>query len=186
MSTASSLYSLTTSGSQVEYQCSGESVCIDTDSTYIVVIPLGTCLSVAQSSTATILGTVKDTTGALIPGVSITVKHTESGLTRSVVSGERGGYNVPLLPVGAYEITTTMPGFKQQVRSGINLVVGQQAVIDLTLEVGAAAQQITVSEEAPLVNTTLSSTSGLISEQQVKELPLNGRSFDQLLVLNAG
>src|SRR3989442_8074171 len=92
-----------------------------------VLIALGTCLSVAQTSTATILGTVKDTSGALVPGVSITVKHTESGLTRSVVSGERGGYNVPLLPVGAYEITTTMPGFKQAVRSGINLVVGQEA-----------------------------------------------------------
>src|SRR5438046_834686 len=79
-----------------------------------------------------------------------------------------------------------MPGFKQQVRSGINLVIGQEAVIDLTLEVGAAAEQITVSEEAPVVNTTLSSTSGLITEQQVKDLPLNGRSFDQLLVLNVG
>src|SRR5947208_2874118 len=150
------------------------------------LIALGRCLSVAQTSTATILGTVKDTTGALIPGVSITVKHTESGLTRGVVSGERGGYNVPLLPVGAYEITTTMPGFKQQVRSGINLVVGQEAVVDLTLEVGANTEQVTVTEEAPLVNTTTSSTSGLITEQQIKELPLNGRSFDQLLLMNVG
>src|SRR5437899_1170529 len=141
------------------------------------LIALGTCLSVAQTSTATILGTVKDTSGALVPGVSIMVKHTESGLTRNVVSGERGAYTVPLLPVGAYEITTAMPGFKQQVRSGINLVVGQEAVVDLTLEVGAAAETVTVSEEAPLVNTTTSSTSGVITEQQIKELPLNGRSF---------
>src|SRR5437762_2665788 len=84
----------------------------------VALIALGTCLSFAQTSTATILGTVKDASGALIPGVSITVKHTESGLARTVVSGERGGYNVPLLPVGPYEITTTMPGFKQQSRSG--------------------------------------------------------------------
>src|SRR5881396_2439841 len=152
----------------------------------VALIALGTCLSFAQNSTATILGTVKDASGALIPGVSITVKHTESGLTRTVVSGERGGYNVPLLPVGAYEITTTMPGFKQVVRSGINLVVGQEAVVDLTLEVGAAAELVTVTEEAPLVNTTTSSTSGVITEQQVKELPLNGRSFDQLITLNVG
>src|SRR5881397_1372257 len=152
----------------------------------VVLIALGTCLSVAQTSTATILGTVKDTSGALIPGVSITVKHTEIGLTRSVVSGERGAYNVPLLPVGAYEITITMPGFKQQVRSGINLVVGQEAVVDLTLEVGAIGEQVTVTEEAPLVNTTTSSTSGVITEQQVKDLPLNGRSFDQLITLNVG
>src|SRR5439155_4424040 len=86
----------------------------------VALIALGTCLVFAQTSTATILGVVKDNSGALVPGVSITIKHTESGLTRSVVSDERGGYNVPLLPVGAYEITTTMPGFKQQVRSGVN------------------------------------------------------------------
>src|SRR3989441_3190332 len=152
----------------------------------VALIALGTCLVFAQTSTATILGVVKDTSGALVPGVSITVKHTESGLTRSVVSGERGAYTVPLLPVGAYEITTAMPGFKQAVRSGINLVVGQEAVVDLTLEVGANTEQVTVTEEAPLVNTTTSSTSGVITEQQVKELPLNGRSFDQLIALNAG
>src|SRR5437899_11973352 len=80
------------------------------------LIALGIGLSVAQTSTATILGTVKDTSGALVPGVSITVKHTESGLTRSVVSGDRGGYNVPLLPVGGCDITTAMPGFKRPVR----------------------------------------------------------------------
>src|SRR2546428_1640580 len=154
----------------------------------VVLNALPTCLVFAQTSaaTATILGVVKDTTGALIPGVSITVKHTETGLTRTAISSETGDYNVPLLPVGAYEITTAMPGFKQEVRRGINLIVGQQAVINLTLEVGAAAETVTVTEEAPLVNTTLSSTSGLITEQQVKELPLNGRSFDQLLALNVG
>src|SRR5881409_726882 len=152
----------------------------------VVLIALGTCLSVAQTSTGTILGVVKDTTGALIPGAMVTVKHTETGYTRTAISSETGDYNVALLQVGAYEITTAMPGFKQDVRRGINLVVGQQAVVNLTLEVGAAAEQVTVTEEAPLVNTTLSSTSGLITEQQIKELPLNGRSFDQLLALNAG
>src|SRR5438094_2694870 len=152
----------------------------------VALIAFGTCLSFAQTSTATILGTVKDVSGALIPGVSITVKHTESGLTRTVVSSEQGGYDVRLLPVGAYEITTMMPGFKSDVRSGINLVVGQEAVVDLTLHVGAPAEQVTVSEEAPLVNTTTSSTSGVITEQQVKDLPLNGRSFDNLILLNVG
>src|SRR5947208_7157854 len=153
----------------------------------LVLIALGTnWRAFAQTATATIVGVVKDTSGALIPGVSITVKHTETGQTRTAISSDSGSYNVPLLPVGAYEISTMMPGFKQQLRSGITLVVGQQAVIDLTLEVGAAAEQVTVSEEAPLVNTTLSSTSGLITEQQVKDLPLNGRSFDRLLELNAG
>src|SRR6266581_2898343 len=152
----------------------------------IGLIVLGSGLVFAQGSTATILGLVHDTSGALVPGVSINVKHVDTGLTRTALTSESGAYNVQFLPVGAYEITTTMPGFKQQVRQGINLVVGQQAVIDITLEVGGTAEQITVSEEAPLVNTTLSSTSGLITEQQVKDLPLNGRSFDRLLELNAG
>src|SRR5437899_8180496 len=152
----------------------------------IVLIALPTCLVFAQTSTATILGVVKDTTGALIPGVSITVKHTETGQTRTAISSGAGDYIVPLLPVGEYELSTTMPSFKQEVRRGINLVVGQAAVINLTLEVGAPEEKVVVTEEAPLVNTTLSSTSGLITEQQVKELPLNGRSFDQLLALNVG
>src|SRR2546428_6743870 len=152
----------------------------------VATIVLGTSLVFGQTSTATILGTVRDPSGALVPGVSISVKHTESGLTRTVVSSERGSYNVPLLPVGAYEITTTMPGFKQEVRSGINLVVGQEAVVDLTLEVGANAEQVTVTGEAPLVNTTTASVSGLANERQGKGLPLNGRSFGNLITLNAG
>src|SRR3989449_2936645 len=152
----------------------------------VVLIALTTCLVFAQTSAAAILGVVKDTTGALIPGVSITIKHTETGQMRTAISSETGDYIVALLPVGEYELTTTMPSFKQEVRRGINLVVGQQAVIDLTLEVGAPEEKVIVTEEAPLVNTTLSSTSGLITEQQVKELPLNGRSFDQLLAINVG
>jgi hypothetical protein len=118
--------------------------------------------------------------------VSVVAKHIESGSTRTVVSNETGNYRLPLLPVGPYEISTDMPGFKPQVRRGVNLSVAQEAVVDLTLEVGGAAEQVTVIEEAPLVNTTLNATSGLITQQQVKDLPLNGRSFDQLLTLNTG
>src|SRR5205085_7535254 len=136
----------------------------------------GSCLVFAQGSTATISGVVRDTSGALIPGVTITVKHVDTGQGRTIVSSENGGYALQFLPVGPYELTTEMPGFKQQVRRGINLLVGQEAVVNLTLEVGAAAEQITVVETAPLVNATLSSTSGLINEAQIKDLPLNGRS----------
>src|SRR5438034_11066282 len=93
----------------------------------VVLIAFGTSLIFGQGGTATILGVVRDTSGALIPGVSITVKHVDSGLTRTVVSSEHGGYFAPLLPVGPYEVTALMPGFKQQVRSGIHLVVGQEA-----------------------------------------------------------
>src|SRR5206468_1023873 len=102
------------------------------------------------------------------------------------ITSENGGYSLPLLPVGPYELSANLPGFKPQVRRGINLSVGQDAVINLTLEVGGVAEKVTVTEEAPLVNTTVSSTSGLINEGQIKYLPLNGRSFEQLLTLNTG
>src|SRR5207247_11041750 len=81
----------------------------------VATIALGTSLVSAQTSTATILGTVKDTSGALVPGVSITVKHTENGLTRTVVSRERGGYDVPQPPVGAYESPKIVQDFQQDV-----------------------------------------------------------------------
>jgi Carboxypeptidase regulatory-like domain len=152
----------------------------------IGLIAFANCLVFAQGSTAAISGVTRDTTGALVPGVTVTVKHLESGLTRTAVTNENGGYSVQFLPVGPYELTTDMPGFKQQVRRGIDLSVAQEAVVNLTLEVGNLTEHVTVTEAAPLVNATLSSTSGLITEQQIKELPLNGRSFDQLLTLNVG
>jgi len=152
----------------------------------ISLIALGNGLVYAQGSTAAITGTVKDASGAVLAGAAISVRHLETGLTRAVVTDASGSYSIPSLPVGAYEFTVAKEGFRKEVRRGIDLVVGQEAVVDLTLQVGNIDQQITVEGEAPLVNTTLSSTSGLINEQQVKDLPLNGRSFDQLITLNVG
>jgi hypothetical protein len=116
----------------------------------------------------------------------VTVKHLETGLTRAVEVDATGNYRIAPLPVGEYELTAEQMGFQREVRRGINLVVGQEAVLNLTLQVGSVVQQVTVTEAAPLINTTTVSTSGVISEQQLKELPLNGRSFDQLLTLNVG
>jgi hypothetical protein len=136
--------------------------------------------------TASITGTVRDTSGAIMPGAAVTVKHTESGLVRTAETDSNGNYTVPSLPVGRYEVSTEKTGFKQAVRRGINLVVAQEAVVNLTLEVGNVVDQVTVTAEASIVNTTLTPTSGLVSEQQIRDLPLNGRSFDQLLTLNTG
>jgi Carboxypeptidase regulatory-like domain len=151
----------------------------------VVLIAFGSCLVFGQS-TAAISGVVRDSSGAVVPGVTVTVRHIESGLARTAVTNESGSYVIQLLPVGAYEITTDLPGFKQAVRRGVNLVVGQEAVVNMTLEVGAAAELVTVTGEAPIVNTTLASTSGLVNEAQIKDLPLNGRSFDQLLTVTTG
>src|SRR5437773_9802969 len=139
-----------------------------------------------QGFSAAIVGIVHDASGAVVPGVSVTAKHIESGLTRSVITSEAGNYSIPSLPVGAYELTAELSGFKQQVRRGITLAIGQEAVVNLTMEVGEIKDNVTVTEDAPLVNTTLSSTSGLVSKEQIKDLPLNGRSFLELMTLNAG
>src|SRR5438552_6480760 len=91
---------------------------------------------------------------------------------------------MPVLPVGPYEGKAEKPGFKQKLRRGNTLVIAQEAVVNLTLDVGDLVEKITVTEETPIVNTTLSSVSGLINQQQIKDMPLNGRSFNDLLVLN--
>src|ERR1700730_4324912 len=152
----------------------------------IGLLALGTGLVFGQGSTGAVTGTVKDMSGAVLQGTAVTVKHLETGLTRSAEADNSGNYSVPSLPIGAYEVTVEKMGFQREVRRGIDLVVGQEAEINLILRVGSIDQQVTVTEDAPLVNTTLASTAGLISESQIKDLPLNGRSFDQLITLNVG
>src|SRR5229473_2195573 len=152
----------------------------------VALLALGNCPVLAQGFAGSITGTVKDVSGAAVLGATVTVKHPETGLTRAVEVDANGHYSFASLPVGEYELTAEKIGFQREVRRGIKLAVAQEAVVDLILQVGSMVQQVTVTEDAPLVNTTPTSTSGLINEQQIKELPLNGRSFDQLLTLNVG
>src|SRR5213593_1236346 len=150
-----------------------------------VLVVSGNGLVFGQEFSATMSGVVHDANGGLVPGVSVTAKHIESGLTRTVITSETGSYRMPALPVGEYEVTAELSGFKQQVRRGVTLVVAQEAVVNLTLDVGDLKEQITVTEEAQIVNTTMSSTSGLVTGEQIKNLPLNGRSFLELMRLNS-
>jgi len=129
----------------------------------IGLIVLGNVLVFAQGFTGAITGTVKDVSGAALVGAAVTVKHLETGLTRSAEADNSGNYSVPSLPVGAYEVTVEKAGFQRELRRGIDLVVAQEAQVNLTLQVGSIDQQVTVTGEAPLVNTTLSSTSGLVT-----------------------
>ncbi len=139
----------------------------------------------AQVSAA-ISGRVEDATGSPVSGVSVTVKSVETGATRSVTTDADGNFRLLSLPIGQQELKAEKPGFKAISRTGINLAVGQEAVLNLQLEVGDLVQQVTVVAEAPVVNTTTSSVSGFVSEREVKDLPLNGRSFDNLIALNPG
>src|SRR3989442_8739465 len=125
-------------------------------------LALASGLVFGQEFSATMSGVVHDANGGLVPGVTVTAKHTESGLTRTVITNETGSYRMPALPVGAYEVTAELSGFKQQVRRGVTLVVAQEAVVNLTLDVGDFKEQITVTAETKIVNTPMGSTSGRI------------------------
>ena len=135
---------------------------------------------------ASIVGNVTDATGAAVKGASITVSSEETGATRNVTTDDAGNFRVLSLPLGPQEVKAEKPGFKSIVRKGINLEVGQEAVVNLRLELGEFVQQLSVTEETPIVNTTTASVSGMVGERDIKDLPLNGRSFDNLIALNPG
>jgi hypothetical protein len=136
--------------------------------------------------TASITGNVQDPSGAAVRDTKITVKSQESGATRTVVTDDSGNFRFLSLPLGPQELKAEKQGFKAVIRTGVSLEVGQEAVVNFRLEVGDLVQQMSVSEEAPVVNVTTASVAGMVDEQQIKELPLNGRSFDDLIALNPG
>src|SRR5712692_8357823 len=152
----------------------------------LIGVFFGALVVSAQVTTGTISGVVQDSSGAVISGATVTVRNQDTGTARTVTSDEGGNYRVLSLPIGRYEVRVESVGFKAVVHTGINLVVGQEAVVNLLLEVGQLQQEVTVTTEAPIVNTTTASISGLVGEREVKDLPLNGRSFDNLITLNPG
>src|SRR6266576_2086331 len=146
-----------------------------------------TCwLSTRAQVPSSIKGVVTDPSGAPVPAATVTTKNTETGAARSASTDDEGRYQIVWLPVGQYQVAVTKPGFEEAIRSGIRLVVGQEARVDLRLQVSTVKAEVTVSQDAPMVSTTTRDISGLVSERQVKELPLNGRSYDLLLPLNPG
>ncbi len=140
----------------------------------------------AQVTTATIVGTVRDETGAMLPGVTIAVKNLDTGVMRTLITDDVGRYRVPALQPGGYELRAGLAGFQVRVRRGITLAVGQEAVVDMVLKVGELTEEVVVIGEAPLVDTTSSTITGLVDDRQICDLPLNGRSFTQLALLQAG
>jgi len=130
---------------------------------------------------ASIAGTVTDSSTAMV-----TAKNTETGAVRTALTDDAGRYQVVALAIGLYEVSVSKSGFQEAIRTGIRLVVGQEAIVDLTLQISAVKAEVRVSEDAPLVSPTTQDISGLVGEQQVKDLPLNGRSYDLLLPLNPG
>src|SRR5438552_6206126 len=137
----------------------------------------------AQTTTAAFQGTVTDSSAAVLPGAQVTASNVETGLKRTTITNETGRFLLSQLPPGSYEITVSLPGFETLVRKGMTLTVGQQANLTLSMKVGAVDQQVVVTGDAPIVETWQSSVSGVVEEKRITELPLNGRDFTQLALV---
>lgn len=140
----------------------------------------------AAQVAASISGRVTDPSGAIVSGAAVTAKNTETGGVRNAVTDDAGRFWVMSLAAGEYEVRITKPGFQEQVRGGIHLLVGQEATIDFTLRLGRVTEQVRVNSDAPVVSLTAAAISGVVGERQVKDLPLNGRSYDELMTLDPG
>src|ERR1035437_10119256 len=153
----------------------------------LALILLSVAISVsAQVSTGIILGVAKDTSGASVPGATITITNVDTNATRTIVTGDDGAYRVPALLVGHYQVKAEHAGFKTETRSGIILEVAQEAVVNVDFQVGTAEQQVLVTGEAPVVNTSNATLGGIVNEQKMQDLPLNGRNYVDLSLLQPG
>jgi len=153
----------------------------------VLLLLLGLAAGVTSAQgEASISGVVTDATGSAIAGANVKVESAETGSVRNLVTDAAGRYDAPLLVVGTYKLTAEKTGFQSESKTGIALVVGQRAEVDFSLPVGELRETVIVTEQPDAVNLTTQDVSGLVGEKQVKDLPLNGRSYDQLLTLNPG
>jgi len=146
----------------------------------IIALPV-----IASAQEATLGGTVTDSTGGVLPGATVTAVHEASGNTFEGVTDERGTYRIAAR-TGVYRMTAVLPGFATLTRGGLELLVGQQAVVNLQMVPSGVQESVTVTGETPLVDTTSSTLSGNIDPRQMQELPLNGRNWMDLALLAPG
>ena len=153
-----------------------------------LLVCLLACASSAQSDIggATLNGAIVDPSGANVAGAKVTVSNAATGFTRTTGSNEAGLYNFSRLPVGTYEVSVEVQGFKLSKRTGVQLGIGAVATLNISLEIGAAQEQVSVTSEVPIVETTRSQTSTVVNEKAVADLPVNGRNFLDFTLLTPG
>jgi outer membrane receptor protein involved in Fe transport len=155
------------------------------------LIMVAVCLAAAarvaaQSATGSIEGTIVDQSGALMPGVTVTVEQLETGTTRTAVTDENGIFRMPLLPVGIYDVTAELSGFMPRKLPEIRLTVGQTVTLRIQMAVSGVAETVNVSGGTPVVETTRTQVSSTITETSVQNLPVNGRNFIDFALLTPG
>src|SRR2546430_9056441 len=149
-----------------------------------MVLILAFSAALGAQGTAQSSGPEMDPTGARLPGVEVTATQTGTGQVRTVVSNETGSYVLPSLPVGPYRVSAALPGFRMFVQTGIVLEVNSNPVVNVTLEVGQVTQTVEVQANAALVETRQVGVGQTMENQQILELPLNGRNVTDLIVLS--
>ena len=148
---------------------------------FLVCVPL-----FSQGNQGRITGTITDQSGGVVAGATVTVKDVERGVTRTLITGDSGEYNAPNLLPGTYAVRAEAKGFKAVERPNILLEVGKEIRVDLPLQPGEIAQTITITEAAPMVETTNATLGGTLSNETINDLPLNGRNYINLLTLRPG
>jgi outer membrane receptor protein involved in Fe transport len=146
------------------------------------------CLGAASAQTvgASVQGTITDANAGAVPNAKVEVRNIGTGVTQTVITDGEGRYRVPLLPSGDYEVRVTAAGFQPLVRRGVTLAVGQDVIVDATLNVGQLESTLTVEATEQPINITSAALSGLVTKEEIRDLPLNGRSFQQLALLQTG
>ncbi len=160
----------------------------------VLFIVLGTAFLVgaldarvaAQGTIGSISGTVTDSSGSVIPGATVTARNTGTGAIQVTTSDSQGRYTIPAMPVGDYEVQTELQGFQTVKRTGLRLSAGADIVVDVSLPIGEISELLTVTASVPLVNTTSSSLGTTVDPTQIRELPLNGRNFEELVLMAPG
>jgi hypothetical protein len=140
----------------------------------------------AQMTTGSILGTVHDSTGAVVAGAKVTMTDTGKGTSKTDTTDAQGGYNIPFLLPGSYDLSVIAQGFKTAVSKGIVIDIDQKARVDVDLQPGGVSETVNVESAAPLIHLESSELGDVVGKTQVQNLPLNGRNFVQLTYLVPG
>src|ERR1700756_242921 len=141
----------------------------------------------AQTFRGTILGTVTDPSGAVVAGAKVTAKNVGTGLERTTQTSPDGSYSIPELPTGAYTVTVSQSGFQTSVTTNVAVAVAAEKRVDVGLKAGQVTETVEVSGETlPIVETTNDTLGGVLTQQDVKDLPINGRDYTKLIYLNPG
>ena len=151
-----------------------------------VLFIAATGLFAQSGATGTILGTVTDQTGAVVPNAKVTIANTATGVNSVTYSSSAGDYELPALNPGSYRVTVEAAGFQRSVTSGIVLTVNQKVRADAVLKPGEVTQTVAITAQAVALDTDTTELANLVSQRQVEDLPLNGRNFMQLLLVGAG